>query len=48
MQFVSEEVLKWCHAKIIEAGFSTPDKLEVSNLLINGLKAHEAIYLHLR
>jgi hypothetical protein len=48
MQFVSEEVLEWYHVKIIEAGFLTPDKLEISDLLVDGSKAHKIVYLHLR
>ena len=48
MQFVSEEILKWYHAKIVETGFPIPDELEVSDLLVNGSKTYKIIYLHLR
>ena len=48
MRYVPDETLRWCEGKIAEAGLPTTDKLEESDYLEDGSKAHETVYLVLR
>ena len=45
MGYVPDETLRWCEDRIAEAGLPTTNKLEESDYLEDGSKAHEAVYL---